>query len=315
MSEEQKVDKAKPKLPTKTRIAKWWLIVVGVILIIFYFVVLGFSIIYSFDSGPTEENIQPAFILFLGSIFYLISGIFISKKTKLAWIVAVTILFTVAAFSLGTYIYFFDTGYGPVLVFPGILIYLTPLILIILDRKKFLEMVRLRDLAEKDGGNLDKKQHYYINRMMLVALFLLALLFYSYYWAIFKLPDLQNENLSIYVTAKGYVQEMVKHYQSENNGNLPTINGTVTINGKAYDIIDLCAILININSSRPEAYYPQYFAITINGSDNDNCDSGCNGCWPQWYYIWAVDKSGKVYSTCMGDGCSAHNQDGFQDAP
>ena len=153
MNEEQKVTTTKDKLPTKTRIAFWWLIVVGVVLIAYDFIYLIASITKSVDGGDTWD-IGPASILLLGSIFYFISGIFISKKSKQAWIVTVTILFIVAICSLGIYIWMeiYSNYYLYGILFVSllyVLFYLIPLILIIIDKKNYFEMLRQRESEKK----------------------------------------------------------------------------------------------------------------------------------------------------------------------
>ena len=153
-SAEQKVNTPIAKLPTKTLIAVLWLIVVGVALISFYFVYLLLSIGYSFDGGD-EWSIRPFFILLLGSILYIISSIFLFRISKRAWIVAVTLLSIVTICSIGTYLYAViylgdDLSYMiPIALLLGSLIYLTPLILVILDRKNYFEMVRQREMEKK----------------------------------------------------------------------------------------------------------------------------------------------------------------------
>ena len=116
---------------------------------------------------------------------------------------------------------------------------------------------------------------------------------------------------SFYHRAKTELQNAVQNYQNKNNGVLPTINGTVTVNGSLCHIIDICALLVSEGGKLnqvPDGY------ISINGSDNDNCDAGCGGCNTAYSYIWAVDNNGDVYSTCVGKYCNASGVDGFQDA-
>jgi hypothetical protein len=115
---------------------------------------------------------------------------------------------------------------------------------------------------------------------------------------------------------KDNIQNAVQYYQDKNEGGLPTVNGTVTVNGSLCHIIDICALLVSEGgklSQIPDS------CVSINGSDNDNCDAGCgensqpwNSCTEYSHYIWVVDESGNVHSTCVGSDCNAYNTDGYQ---
>jgi hypothetical protein len=154
MNEDQKVNTTKAKLPIKTKFAMWWLILFGIALTAFYFLFWGYITLLDSADGNTGNNPDkgPLFILFLGSIFYFLSGIFVSRKTKLSWIVGVTFLCIVAICSLGSYIYLVVyRGYDHDAISQFILcllplFLLLPIILIILDRKNYFEMVRQRKL-------------------------------------------------------------------------------------------------------------------------------------------------------------------------
>jgi hypothetical protein len=113
-----------------------------------------------------------------------------------------------------------------------------------------------------------------------------------------------------YNTTKDKIQGAVQDYQDNNGEGLPTINGTVTVNGSLCRIIDICALIAE--DDRMLRDVPEN-CVSINGSDNDNCNAGCEGCWEYSHYIWVVDDAGKVNSTCVGSDCSAYNTDGYQD--
>jgi hypothetical protein len=115
----------------------------------------------------------------------------------------------------------------------------------------------------------------------------------------------------LYYTAKTELQNAVSDYQSKNNGNLPTINGTVTTNGSTYRIIDICPLLTQNEESLQTVYDSLWSG---NSSNDDNCDSGCAQCNAYGSYIWAVDNNGDVYSTCVGKYCNTSGVDGYQDA-
>jgi hypothetical protein len=157
-SAEPKVNTPKAKLPTKTRIAVWWMITVGIVLTIGFSGLLLVAILYSFgeemDGGSAVPNLVIYFFLPFCGIFTFISGIFLFKKRS--WKVAVTILVIAIIYSLGTYLYIViyhcdNLSYMiTIAVLIGSLIYLTPLILIILDRKNYFEIVRQRELEKKE---------------------------------------------------------------------------------------------------------------------------------------------------------------------
>ncbi|MEA1958189.1 MAG: hypothetical protein U9N44_00730 [Chloroflexota bacterium] len=115
---------------------------------------------------------------------------------------------------------------------------------------------------------------------------------------------------SYYYTAKTELHNAVQDYQNKNHGALPTINGTVTINGSAYRIIDICPLLTQNKESLQTVIESLWCG---NGSNDDNWDGGCANCSAYSSYIWAVDDEGNVYSTCVGDYCSVNGVNGFQD--
>ena len=115
---------------------------------------------------------------------------------------------------------------------------------------------------------------------------------------------------SAYNSVRDDIQNAVAQYASVHYGVYPTISGTVTINGSVYNIIDICPLLTSeggLLRQVPDG------VISINDSNNDNCDSGCLGCDASFSYIWAVDDEGNVYSTCVGEECTASGEDGYQD--
>lgn len=151
----------KAKLPTKTKIAVWWLIIIGAALIIFLLLWSSYSFYFAHNAGRLQQAIVIAVVLFIGSIFYFASGFFLLMKGKRAWIVVVTLLSIIAICPIGIYLYeSIDfakysedaANYSeiPILLLPWALIYLTPLIIVILDRKNYFEMVRQRELEKKD---------------------------------------------------------------------------------------------------------------------------------------------------------------------
>ena len=145
----------KAKLPIKTKIATWWLIVIGVLLTILGVLYMFALFLQSMWSTSGDDG-RLYIVLLLGGIFTFISGIFLSKESKWAWqIAAIVLIIAMICFIAGYLCLSIDSAnYSklPIILPVGLLIYLTPLILIILDRKNYFEMVRQRELEKK--GNV-----------------------------------------------------------------------------------------------------------------------------------------------------------------
>jgi len=114
-----------------------------------------------------------------------------------------------------------------------------------------------------------------------------------------------------YRIVKTNLQNAVNTYQNKNDGDLPTINGTVTINGSPCKIVNMCILLEQNEESLKTIHDSLWIG---NGSNDDNCDGGCTGCntYNHSSYIWAVDDEGNVHSTCVGEHCNTSGIDGFQ---
>ena len=158
MSEEQRATIAKAKLPTETKIAVWWLIVVGNVLTFWSLGLLFFAFCYSLgstmDAGPEVPNLVLYFFLPFYGIFMFLSFVFLSTKGKKAWAITVIILvITIICFlglnlySLANHVYYMIT----LISFLEWLSCLFPLSLIILDRKNYFKMVHQRELEKKDS--------------------------------------------------------------------------------------------------------------------------------------------------------------------
>jgi hypothetical protein len=114
-----------------------------------------------------------------------------------------------------------------------------------------------------------------------------------------------------YNEAKLILRNAVNDYYDSNNGDFPSINGTVTINHSSYRIINICQLLTqNEELLEEDAFYSLWSG---NGSNDDNCDGGCAQCHAYSHYIWAVDDEGNIYSTCVGASCNTSGVDGYQD--
>ncbi|MFA5056090.1 MAG: hypothetical protein WC562_07970 [Dehalococcoidia bacterium] len=112
-----------------------------------------------------------------------------------------------------------------------------------------------------------------------------------------------------YYATRREIRSAVIAYMNNNYGELPIINGTITINDSDYHIIDICALL---TSKGGDLNYVPDGCASVNNSDNDNCDAGCSGCNANYNYIWAIDTNGSVYSTCIGEDCEANSENWYQ---
>jgi type II secretory pathway pseudopilin PulG len=120
----------------------------------------------------------------------------------------------------------------------------------------------------------------------------------------------QNADERAYETLRDQIQNVVIAYATIHETKLPPTVGTVNISGNK-SILDMCSILLpgGMLRTAPDG------CISINGSNNDNCDSAinCSGCIATSHYIWAINERGDLYSTCVGSDCKANNADGYQD--
>jgi hypothetical protein len=144
----------KVKLPIKTEIAAWWLIVVGLI-----GTIATIAAICIYCRGCDEWCIGCvlwAAIVFVIGLLYFLSGMFLARRTMGAW--AATILILII--ELAAFAYYYGTSFESIFspspsrypYTPIFFIFLIPLILLILDRKNYFEMVRQRELEKKDNG-------------------------------------------------------------------------------------------------------------------------------------------------------------------
>jgi hypothetical protein len=128
------------------------------------------------------------------------------------------------------------------------------------------------------------------------------------YLTISSTSEIPSPEEEAYNSAYDDLQNAVVAYYYDNEGAFPTINGTVNISGYDSQILDICALLTSAGGNLIEV--PEGIA-SVEGSDNDNCDTDCGGCSAANHYIWAVNDYG-IYSTCVGANCSEYNSDGYQ---
>lgn len=129
-------------LPTKTKIAAWWMIIFGIIFLGYQISILYPSYRLWKDYGEFGFNPLSAAALpiIFNTLIFLLPGIFLIKKKKIAWNFAIAIfllIFIGSLFRLGIDI--FQEGLGSLdkLTFLFYLSMIIPFILLLSDRKNF----------------------------------------------------------------------------------------------------------------------------------------------------------------------------------
>jgi len=145
MSEEQKENTPKAKLPIKTQIAVWWIIVIGVFLIILEGLVLLASF---YNQSDAVKNDWLVLCLSPIGILTIFSGIFLFRKSQRAWKSTAAVL--IIAMICVTAVYTLTLAADFKTIPPILFFYLVPLILIFIDRKNYFEM------TEKQKGKAAK---------------------------------------------------------------------------------------------------------------------------------------------------------------
>lgn len=123
-----------------------------------------------------------------------------------------------------------------------------------------------------------------------------------------------------YESVKPQIQNGVIEYATSHNGNLPgTINNSsaiidIALGGNVTaEILDLCALVASggILRTMPDGCY---LGLGVAPDGDDNCDgTPCDGCLDGNHYVWYMDSTGNVYSSCVGDDCTLSYTDGYQD--
>jgi len=132
----------KPSLPIKTKIAAWWMLVVGVIgIAISIMIILWYLSVYFGESWGPESGwaLIPVFmgvIVFLPSLFFLFSGIFLFKKKRGTWRFAIGMIIFLNISSCMAILKYGVLG-GSLIPVVILSITLFPFILLLLDRKNF----------------------------------------------------------------------------------------------------------------------------------------------------------------------------------
>ena len=143
----------KPSLPIKTKIAAWWMIVVGgIYLLAFLWIGFGETIseVFSpgFSTAGTGGIVAFITLLFIGILFFLatiflfLPALSLFKKRRWAWKFSITILLIGTISLLGFVIYLHVvhetiSRYGMFFLGTPFILLLIPFILLLLDRKNF----------------------------------------------------------------------------------------------------------------------------------------------------------------------------------
>lgn len=152
MNEEQKVNKTNANLPTKTKVAMWWLCTIGIIWIV---MPLTLSKAFS-DQSELDKAFQNLIVIGISIAILLVFPIILLYfRRKKTWALAIVtlslelillvvyLLVKLSEYKIYDYIFFS--------LFIACL--LLPLILIILDRKNYLALVRQTKLDKKASQN------------------------------------------------------------------------------------------------------------------------------------------------------------------
>jgi hypothetical protein len=134
----------KTKIPSKTKIAIWWLFIVGITLTVLTITALPWMTDWS-PIGPTMYLIPIAM-----GLLAISPAILLLIKNQTAWTFAKVIL----SILLILLAIFWLCG-AAITIFGNLLLLsvFIPFLLIILDRKNYFEMVRQRELEKREPGN------------------------------------------------------------------------------------------------------------------------------------------------------------------
>ncbi len=122
---------------------------------------------------------------------------------------------------------------------------------------------------------------------------------------------------AFYARGRWAMEDAIGSYKNTHNQEVPIVNDTpVAVNGSevvqsdSYYIVAMCPLLA-LNKQGDSMWFRAtemcHAENCAAGGDNlDGC-TGCNGS-----YLWLTTISGDVASICIGAGCEAHGEDGFQ---
>jgi hypothetical protein len=110
-----------------------------------------------------------------------------------------------------------------------------------------------------------------------------------------------------YSSDKSKIQAALNAYKASHNGSVPVTSNSVQLNypSGTYSIINVCALIGD------GELLDEVPASCLDGSF-DNCATGTCTCKQNARYIWLVDGTGNVLSTCIGGDCDTNFADGYQ---
>jgi cation transport ATPase len=131
------------RLPIKTKIAVWWISVIGVA------GTIAVIVIYLVAQGPSVSISSSSLMylsIFAAGIFYCLPALLLTLKRKTTWIAALVML-AIGTLGLSGFYFWF---------IPSFIIFLVPVVLVIVDAKKYLAMVEYRTAKMKTESPTDE---------------------------------------------------------------------------------------------------------------------------------------------------------------
>jgi|GEM_PF-5105716 len=135
------------KLPFKTKIAVWWLAVCGVAVVLILIIGILTAVEGSYGAAFNLALIIMIPAIVVMTILIVLPIIALRMKRTWSWVVAVVLL---SVYVTGDIIWLLSDLSNADLLAPGVIMFV-PLLLIILDRRSYFEMVRQRELDKKVG--------------------------------------------------------------------------------------------------------------------------------------------------------------------
>lgn len=149
MYEKQDTQMNKSGLPTKTKITIVWIVAFSISTILAFFIIVA-QLANDMDRGADTVLWALCLAVFLPLlILLLLPAILLPVKKRWCWITSIIILGFEIVSSIATLVVlgtgddFNITGF-----IPGIMVYVVPFILIVLDRKNYFEVVYQRELEK-----------------------------------------------------------------------------------------------------------------------------------------------------------------------
>lgn len=137
----------KIKLPLKTKIAAWWLAVCGMAVVLILIIGILTAVEGSYGAAFNLALIIMIPAIVVMTILIVLPIIALRMKRTWSWVVAVGLL---SVYVTGDIIWLLSDLSNADLLAPGIIMFV-PLLLIMLDRRSYFEMVRQRELDKKVG--------------------------------------------------------------------------------------------------------------------------------------------------------------------